>query len=69
MESGKAGLTAMKDLVVYYSLEGNTRQAAERIAERLHADILQLQTVKEILKSKMKFLLGACRLLLAYAQS
>lgn len=58
MESGKAGLTAMKDLVVYYSLEGNTRQAAERIAERLHADILQLQTVKEILKSKMKFFIG-----------
>mgnify|MGYP001183204377 CR=1 FL=1 len=58
MERGKAGLIHMKDLVVYYSFEGNTRQAAEIIAERLHADILQLDTVKELPKNKMKYFIG-----------
>jgi flavodoxin len=40
------------------SLEGNTRQAAEIIADRLHADILQLETVYKIPKNKMKYVIG-----------
>ena len=48
----------MKELVVYYSLEGNTKQAAEIIADRLNADILRLNTVKEIPKNKMKYVIG-----------
>lgn len=36
----------MKTLIVYYSLEGNTRLAAERIAERIGADTLQLAPKK-----------------------
>ena len=58
MESGKAVLIHMKNLVVYFSLEGNTRQAAEIIADRLHADILQLETVYKIPKNKMKYVVG-----------
>jgi len=48
----------MKDLIVFYSLEGNTKQAAEKIANILNADILQLKTVKEIPKNNMKFFIG-----------
>ena len=36
----------MKTLIVYYSLEGNTRLAAERIAERIGADTLRLAPKK-----------------------
>ena len=32
----------MKTLIVYYSLEGNTQWAAEKLAERLNADTLRL---------------------------
>ena len=32
----------MKTLIVYYSLEGNTQYAAERIAGRIGADVLRL---------------------------
>ena len=32
----------MKTLIVYYSLEGNTQWAAEKLAERLGADTLRL---------------------------
>lgn len=58
MEDRKVGLIYMKDLVVFYSLEGNTKQAAERIADKLNADILQLNTVNGIPKSKMKYVIG-----------
>ena len=32
----------MKTIVVYYSMGGNTQQAAEKIAERLGAELLRL---------------------------
>ena len=41
----------MKRLVVYYSLSGNTEEAAKTIAERLGADLLKLETVKAMPKS------------------
>ncbi len=36
----------MKKLVVYYSLSGNTRAVARRIARALRADLMELRTVK-----------------------
>lgn len=49
----------MKTIVIYYSLEGNTKEAAEKIATELKADILELKPVKEIPKSGFfKFLKG-----------
>lgn len=49
----------MKTIVIYYSLEGNTREAAEKIAKGLNADILELKPVKEIpTKGFLKFLAG-----------
>ena len=41
----------MKRLVVYYSLSGNTEEAAQKIAARLGADLLKLETVKSMPKS------------------
>ncbi|HEX3076439.1 MAG TPA: hypothetical protein VHQ24_06210 [Lachnospiraceae bacterium] len=37
----------MKTIIVFYSLEGNTKYAAETIAARIGADILELKTQKE----------------------
>lgn len=37
----------MKTLVVFYSLEGNTRWIAETVAARLQADLLELRPKKE----------------------
>ena len=37
----------MKTLIVYYSLEGNTAWAAEKLAAALGADTLRLEPVKE----------------------
>ena len=37
----------MKALIVYYSMSGNTEYAAGRMAERLGADMLRLEPVKE----------------------
>lgn len=40
----------MKRLVVYYSLSGNTKEAAEKIAGALSADLMELQTEKDMPK-------------------
>ena len=49
----------MKTLIVYYSLEGNTEYAANRIADKLGADTLRLYPVKEYKSSGLgKFLEG-----------
>ncbi|WP_455539181.1 flavodoxin family protein [Terrisporobacter sp.] len=37
----------MKNLVVFYSLEGNTKFIASEIAKKVNADILELKTKKE----------------------
>lgn len=41
----------MKTLIVYYSYEENTHMVAKRLAEKLNADLLRLEPVKEM-KSK-----------------
>lgn len=41
----------MKRLVVYYSLSGNTREAAETIAKALEADLMELETEKSMPKN------------------
>ena len=41
----------MKRLVVYYSLSGNTEAAARKLAEKLAAELLRLETVKPMPKS------------------
>ena len=49
----------MKTLVVYYSLEGNTKEAAEKIASSIGSDIMELVPVKDIpKKGLMKFIHG-----------
>lgn len=40
----------MKKLVAFYSLDGNTKFIAEKIAEKFSADILELKPEKEIPK-------------------
>lgn len=44
----------MKTLVIYYSLEGNTKLIAETIAKEINADILELKTKKEYPKGGFK---------------
>ena len=41
----------MKRLIVYYSLSGNTEEAAKKIAKEIGADLLKLETVKSMPKS------------------
>ena len=49
----------MKSIVVYYSLEENTRWAAEKIAEAIGADLLRIEPVKPYLnKGAAKFIKG-----------
>lgn len=48
-----------KILVIYYSLEGNTKDTAEKIADQMGADMLQLLPVHEYPKEgAKKFLVG-----------
>lgn len=49
----------MKTLIVYYSLEGNTKYVAERIAEQTDADLLSLEPEKAYPTGKVtKYLWG-----------
>lgn len=55
----------MKAIVIYYSLEGNTKYVAEKIAENMSADILRLEPVKEYPKEgARKFIWGGKSVLL-----
>lgn len=55
----------MKKLVIYYSLDGNTRFIAEKMAEKIDADILELKPEKEIPRIEpMKHFFGAKKVLL-----
>ena len=44
----------MKSIVVYFSLEGNTKLIAETIAKELDADVMELKTKKYFSKGKFK---------------
>lgn len=49
----------MKKLIVFYSLDGNTRFIAQEIAKNIEGDILELKTVKAIPeKGIMKYFWG-----------
>ncbi len=57
----------MKRLVVYYSLSGNTEEAAIRIAKALDADLLKLETVKPMPKSfAAQILVGGGQVMMNY---
>lgn len=51
----------MRDLVVYYSLEGNTKQAAETIARYLNSDIIPIRTIKKVPEGSRKFVVGGAQ--------
>lgn len=48
----------MKSIIVYYSLEGSTKRIAERLAEELKAELLELKPVKNVKPNGTKFLRG-----------
>ncbi len=49
----------MRNLIVYYSLEGSTKYVAEKMAEKLEADILELIPKKSYhSKGILKFIFG-----------
>ncbi len=49
----------MKTLIVYYSLEGNTKFIAETIAKSVNGDVLELKPEKDVpSKGFLKFVLG-----------
>jgi flavodoxin len=48
-----------KNLIIYYSLEGNTRFVAQEIAKNIKADIIEIKPQKEIKSDNfMKFFWG-----------
>ena len=55
----------MKRLVVFYSLSGNTQEVAHKLAEKLDAELLKLETVKPMPKSfAAQILVGGGQVLL-----
>ena len=49
----------MKTLIVYYSLEGNTKMIAEKLSEKTGADLQEIKSLKEYpKKAPAKFLIG-----------
>ena len=48
----------MKTIIIFYSLDGGTKNAAEIIAKELDADTLQLDTIKSLPDGKIKFFTG-----------
>ncbi len=54
----------MKTLIVYYSLEGNTKMIAECMAKELEADLQPLKPVKEISTGASKYLWGSAQILM-----
>ncbi|MGA1821079.1 MAG: flavodoxin family protein [Thermoplasmatota archaeon] len=48
----------MKKLIIYYSLDGNTRLIAQTIAKGIGADIHEIKTEKDIGNGAMKYLWG-----------
>lgn len=55
----------MKTLVVYYSLEGNTKLIADVISKEMSCDVLQLTPKKEVPKKGfLKFVLGGKQVVL-----
>ncbi len=49
----------MKTAVVYYSLDGNTREAANIIAQKLGADVFELEEVKKRSGKPLSFMAAA----------
>lgn len=57
----------MKRLVVFYSLSGNTEEAARKLAEKLGADLLKLETVKPMPKGfAARIIVGGGQVLFRY---
>ena len=49
----------MKTLIVYYSLEGNTKMIAEKLSEMTGADLFEIKSVKKYpTKGPAKFIVG-----------
>lgn len=52
----------MNRVVIYYSLSGNTKDAAETVKTQLDADIIELETVKKLPQNDFgKFMIGGMR--------
>lgn len=49
----------MKNLVIFYSLEGNTKLIASTIARAINADVLELKTKRNIVIKDLKNISGA----------
>ena len=57
----------MKKLVVYYSLSGNTKEAAIKIATAIDADLLELETVKNMPKGfAAQIIVGGGQVMMKY---
>ena len=54
----------MKTLIVYYSLEGNTKMIAECMAKELEADLQRIKPAKEISAGASKYLWGSIQILM-----